>query len=350
MNAAPTQFAVDPSGGATLRVHYPLRSGRIVLRAGPHWTQDISAVAAADDGSWQDFAMPANERFRYFKPVHIDTKEQWAVGANQLWIGGRTLRQDVYPHFAGDAHCSECELQELQDENGRRHQFRVFYPPGYHENTLRHYPVLYMKDGQNLFFQDEAFGGQHWRIAETLQRLDAMNSIEQVIVVGVYPKDRELDYTAPGYESYGRFLTQSLKPYIDAHYRTRSDARSTAVMGSSLGGVVALYLAWQHPDVFGAAACLSSTFGWRDNLAERVAMEPKRPVQLYLDSGWPNDNFEATRHMRSLLLSRGFQAGSDLHYFAFPDAAHNEHHWAMRAHLPFQLFFAPEHAPCTSIS
>ncbi len=349
MTAAVKRRAAGTSGRATLRVHYPLRSGRIVVRAEPNWTQDIPPVAVAADGSWHDFVMPPREAFRYFKPVRIDADERWSMGANQLWIAAGKARQDVYPYFDADQRCSECELLHLQDENGRGHQFRVFYPPGYHENTLRSYPVLYMQDGQNLFFRDEAFGGQHWRIAETLQRLEVMNSIEQVIVVGVYPKDRLVDYTAPGYEAYGRFLAESLKPYIDAHYRTRREAHSTAVMGSSLGGVVSLFLAWQYPDVFGAAACLSSTFGWRDDLAARVASEPKRPVKIYLDSGWPNDNFEATRHMRSLLLSRGFQAGTDIHHFAFPDAAHDEHHWAMRAHLPLQLFFSPEHTACTNI-
>jgi predicted alpha/beta superfamily hydrolase len=326
----------------SLRVHYPLTSGRLVLRTDPQWTHDIEAIAAADDGSWHDFQIPSDSSFKYFKPVLLDPAERWSVGANHLWLAGCAARKEVYPHFAEDERCSECELRQLTDDTGRQHQFRVFYPPGYHENTLRRYPVLYMQDGQNLFFPGEAFGNQHWRIAETLQQLDTMNSIEQVIVVGIYPSNREIDYTAPGYKAYGRFITETLKPYIDAHYRTRTDARSTAVMGSSLGGVVSFYLGWQHPDVFGSAACLSSTFGWRDNLAERVASEPRRDLRLYLDSGWPNDNFEATRHMRSLLLSRGFRSGRDLHYFSFPDAAHNEHHWAMRAHLPLQLFFESE--------
>jgi predicted alpha/beta superfamily hydrolase len=324
---------------AALRVHFPLTSGRLVVRAEPDWTTDIAPAAITGNGSTHEFQLPADRPFRYFKPVLIDGEERWAVGANKLWVAHRGAAIDVYPHFREDQHCSECELLQLSDESRRRHQFRVFYPPGYHENSLRRYPVLYMQDGQNLFFQDEAFGKQHWRIAETLTQLDAMNAIEQVIVVGIYPNAREIDYTQPGYESYGRFITERLKPYIDAHYRTLPDANHTAVMGSSLGGVVSLYLAWQFPRVFGAAACLSSTFGWRDDLAQRIAREERPDIRVYLDSGWPNDNYEATRHMRSLLASRGFLEGENLHYFSFPEATHNEHHWAMRAHLPFQLFF-----------
>jgi len=111
------------------------------------------------------------------------------------------------------------------------------------------------------------------------------------------------------------------------------------VMGSSLGGVVSLHLAWSYPEHFGDAACLSSTFGYADDLMQRVRRERKPAIRVYLDSGWPHDNFEATRGMQSELLRRGFAAGTDLHYLAFPRAAHDEKSWALRAHVPFQLFF-----------
>jgi predicted alpha/beta superfamily hydrolase len=318
-----------------VRVRYPLARGRIVLRAEPDWTRSIEPVAVSPDRTSFDFEVPLDGAHRYCKPVLIDGEERWAVGHNYLLLESR----EILPYFGADQRCSECELLELADAAGRRHRFRVFYPPGYWENTLRRYPVVYMQDGQNLFFPNEAFGGRHWRIAETLTRLDAMNAIEQAIVVGVYPQQREVDYTLPGYRPYGEFLVDVLKPFIDTQYRTLGDPAHTAVMGSSLGGVVSLHLAWQHPHVFGAAACLSSTFGWRDDLADRIEHESKRPIRIYLDSGWPNDNYEATRRMHARLVARGFAPGRDLDYFAFPDALHDEAHWAMRAHLPLQLMF-----------
>jgi predicted alpha/beta superfamily hydrolase len=320
-----------------VRVRYPLARGRIVLRAEPDWTTDLEPLAVSRDGTSFDFEVPADRSHRYCKPVLIgpDGEQRWAVGHDYLLLASR----EILPYFGADERCSECELLELADTGGRRHRFRVFYPPGYQENTLRRYPVLYMQDGQNLFFPDEAFGGRHWRIAETLRLLDAMNAVEQVIVVGIYPQDREIDYTAPGYEAYADFLVSALKPYVDGRYRTLTGAAHTAVMGSSLGGVVSLHLALRHPDVFGAAACLSSTFGWRDDLADRIEHEPKRSIRIYLDSGWPNDNYEATRRMHARLAARGFVPGRDLHYFAFPNALHDEVHWAMRAHLPLQLLF-----------
>jgi pimeloyl-ACP methyl ester carboxylesterase len=110
-------------------------------------------------------------------------------------------------------------------------------------------------------------------------------------------------------------------------------------MGSSLGGLVSLHLAWSRPDVFGGAACLSSTFGFEDEIFRRVTAEPKRPIRIYLDSGYPRDNFEATLAMRNLLLRKGYRWGHDLLHFVHPGARHTERAWALRLHLPFQFFF-----------
>ena len=109
-----------------------------------------------------------------------------------------------------------------------------------------------------------------------MDRLDQMNAIRKTVVVGISPADRTRDYTKPRYDAYGRFVVQHLKPIIDASVRTRTSPSETAVMGSSLGGVAALYLAWQYPDVFGLAGCLSSTFGMMDDLFTRIATESKR--------------------------------------------------------------------------
>lgn len=320
------------------RVRYPLAAGRLVLRADTDWDRDLAPVAVRGESEFL-FEWPSERPFGYFKPVIVGAgADRWAVGQNSLALAQR--RATVYPYFSAAARCAECELRELRDASGRVvQQFRAFYPPGYFENTLQRYPVLYMQDGQNLFFADEAFGGAHWRIAETLTTLEAMNALRSVLVVGLYSGDRERSYTLPGYGDYGRLLVEQVKPAIDRDYRTLAGPESTAVMGSSLGGVVSLYLGWQYPEVFGMVAALSGTFGWRDDLHARIAAEPRRPLRIYLDSGWPADNYEATRAMHALLQSRGYVDGSDLHYLAFPDARHDERHWSLRAHVPFQYFF-----------
>jgi enterochelin esterase-like enzyme len=109
-------------------------------------------------------------------------------------------------------------------------------------------------------------------------------------------------------------------------------------MGSSLGGVVSFYVAWQWPHVFGHVACLSGAFTARDDLIERVLNEPKREIRIYLDSGWPNDNYEVTLSMCMALIERGYVFGRDFLYFVFPLARHDEVSWRSRCHLPLQLF------------
>jgi predicted alpha/beta superfamily hydrolase len=322
-------------------VRYPLERGDLRLRTELDWGRDVEPVAADPAAGTHEFAVSTERPFVYFKPVlHDDTGAHWARGENSLLLAGRARTCEVFPYFFEAPHCSECELaRRTSSEPGRAHRFRVFLPPGYHENTLLRHPVAFMHDGQNLFFPEEAFGGSHWRVAETLRLLDSMNLIRKVIVVGVYPQERMRDYTSPGYEDYGRYVVEDLKAWIDATYRTLQDPQDTAVIGSSLGGVASLHLAWRWPGAFGNAACLSSTFGWRDDLFDRVTQGPRRAVRIYLDSGWPGDNYEVTLRMRDLLLGVGYRPGRDLFHLAYPEARHDERSWATRLHVPLQHFF-----------
>jgi predicted alpha/beta superfamily hydrolase len=324
-----------------IRVVYPTDGGRIALRTEENWNSNIEAHSVGQNESLSEFWIRTERPYFYFKPVLVsDSSVQWSRGENFLAVATSGAPLEIYPYFREDTRCSVCELMApLPDPSGAQHRFRVFLPPGYYENTLKRYPVLYMHDGHNLFFKGEAFVGNTWRTDEVLEMLDKMSAIEEVIVVGIHPSDRMKEYTCPGYEDYGRFLVETLKPLIDRKYRTLAGAINTAVMGSSLGGVVSFYLGWQWPEVFGKIACLSSTFAYRDDLLERIAAEPKRRIQIYLDSGWPDDNYEATRSMRDRLIWKGYRPGSELFYLAFPEARHDENAWATRSPIPFQFLF-----------
>jgi predicted alpha/beta superfamily hydrolase len=322
-----------------INVFYPADGAKILLRTETDWDLDVEPTRS-DEGK-AEFLIETDRPFFYFKPVlQQNGRPEWARGENFLAIATSDTPLDIYPYFSDEIHCSVCELMSpLPSGTGAEHRFRVFLPPGYRENTLKHYPVLYMHDGNNLFLKEEAFLGNTWRTDEVLNVLDRMNAINNVIVVGILPNDRMAEYTSPGYHDYGRFLVETLKPLIDAKYRTLIGPADTAVMGSSLGGVVSFYLGWQRPDVFGKVACLSSTFGYRDDLIERVATESKRNLRIYLDSGWPGDNYEATHSMRDRLVWKGYRPGSELFYLAFPEARHDENAWATRSPIPFQFLF-----------
>jgi predicted alpha/beta superfamily hydrolase len=323
-----------------VRVHYPAAPGEVRLRTDRDWDKDVAPIGVSADGAVSTFALGDDKPFHYFKPILRRAGElRWSMGDDRLTIrGGPVL--DVFPHFERDEACHVCTLHQVPSSvTARGYEVRVFLPPGYDENSLERFPVVYMQDGQNLFFADEAFAGAHWRVPETLAALTAMSLVRATIVVGVYPRDRMTEYTAPGYCDYAKFLALELKPWVDAHYRTLVGACDTAVMGSSLGGVASLHTVWEHPEVFGNAGCMSSTFGHRDDLLERVVAGPKRGIRVYIDTGWPRDNYEMNRCMRAALLQAGYVPGVDLWYAAHPNARHDEDAWARRLYMPIQFFF-----------
>jgi predicted alpha/beta superfamily hydrolase len=194
-----------------------------------------------------------------------------------------------------------------------------------------------MQDGQNLFFPDEAFLGQDWKVDKTGDVLRAMNAVEDFLILGIYSGDRMTEYTKPGYELYARSLVEEVVPEVERRaVRAEGHRRYRSVWGSSLG-VVSFYTVWEHPEVFGSAVCMSSTFSHRDDLIDRVFAEPFRDVGFYLDSGWPGDNYEVTVGMAMALISRGWEYGRNLLHLCFPMAGHSEAAWGTRLHLPLQF-------------
>lgn len=329
-------------GSCRVKVVYPRTDGRIVLRTDVDWERDVEAASVSEDGTSWEFEFDTDATFSYFKPCLRDARDafHWSVGTNYLAVTTAPAPKEIYPHFHGGARGTISDPIDVPDPlSGAIRRVRVYQPPGYHENVLKRYPTLYMHDGANLFFPEEAFAGSDWEVGDTMDTLDAMNVIDKVIVVGVYSHDRMREYAQDGWHDYGSFLVETLKPAVEQSFRVLDGPSRTAVMGSSLGGLVSLFLAWQWPEVFGMAGCLSSSFFYDNDLFQRIAGEPRRDVRIYLDSGWPEDNYEVTRSMRDLLAQRGYVAGRDLLYFAFPYAVHNERSWAMRSHIPFQFFF-----------
>ncbi|PYI49617.1 MAG: hypothetical protein DMF10_01045 [Verrucomicrobia bacterium] len=141
---------------------------------------------------------------------------------------------------------------------GNRRDVLVYLPPGYSRFSSRRYPVLYMHDGQNVFDAATSFAGVEWGMDETAQQLIHRKLVEPVIIVAVAnigeervheyaptpgviePKDYPRKRSRGLAHIYGQFLIQELKPFIDKNYRTKPDAESTGLGGSSLGGLATL--------------------------------------------------------------------------------------------------------------
>jgi predicted alpha/beta superfamily hydrolase len=324
-----------------LRVRYPVKDGsKIVLRTDLDWDKDLEPESISDKGQTAIFQLECNKPFLYFKAgLRTGSDFQWSLGPNLLALMTHQGKNVFYPYFNSNESGSFTDVIEVDSKIlARKHLLRVYLPPGYEENTLQHYPVLYMQDGKNLFFPEDAFLGNEWRVDESLTLLNKMTAIDRVIVVGLYSNDRFLDYTKPGYEKYGSSLVEEIIPEVKRRFRLIGDAHETGVMGSSLGGVVSFYMGWQWPEVFGACFCLSSTFSYQDDLIDRVLSEPLPKSKFYLDSGWPEDNYEVTLAMAMALSHRGWRQGKDFLHVVFPLALHDEKSWGDRLHLPLQLF------------
>jgi len=227
----------------------------------------------------------------------------------------------------------------------------VYLPPGYDTAKTKRYSVFYMHDGQNLFDGATSFiPGQEWRVDETAERLIAAGKIEPLIVVGVYnTKERINEYTPAAdakyklggnADLYGRMLVEELKPFIDAHYRTKKDSKHTGLGGSSLGGLASLYLALKYPKVFSRAAVVSPSVWFANKqIVHYVEALPGKPkVRIWIDIGTKEgrtpeearQTVNDTRLLRDTLIKKGWKLGKDLDYFEAEGAEHNEAAWAAR--------------------
>ncbi len=234
---------------------------------------------------------------------------------------------------------------------------KVYLPPSYAEGADR-YPVLYMHDGQNLFDQATAFADE-WGVDETMEAL-ANDGIEAIVVgipnAGQGRLDEYSPFNDPEYgggrgEDYLAFIVYTLKPYIDASFRTLPEREHTALIGSSLGGLISLYGFFRHRDTFGLAAALSPAL-WFAHRAIFPAIESVEvdtatsapPLgRIYLDVGTAEgeETIAHARDMAELLRDKGYRDDENLRYVEAPDGQHNEASWGARLRDVVTYLLAP---------
>ncbi len=226
-----------------------------------------------------------------------------------------------------------------------RRDVMVWLPPSYETHTSKRYPVLYMHDGQNIVDPSTAFTGYDWRVDEVADSLIALKAIEEIIIVGLYnTPDRLPEYSdSPLGSAYLNFVVNIVKPMIDSAYRTKPDRKHTAVMGSSMGALSSLLFAWERPDVFGAVACLSTSFWYDDEKTLNEIKEftgHKKDVRIYLDCGErEKDLLGGYRRMVDILKTKGFRKGKDLEFHIESKGVHTEHSWAQRVWRPLIFLY-----------
>ena len=250
--------------------------------------------------------------------------------------------------------------------NNRR-MVLVYLPPSYYEDRLKRFPVLYLQDGNNVFDTGTAFAGVGWNIEYAIERLAAAGKIRECIAVGVfntmgrmaeYTPSWDLRFEGGQAEKYALFLTDTVKSFIDRHYRTLPNPEDTAVMGSSLGGLVSFWIGWHFPQVFSMVGAISTSVWWdtRSILRDVDSAPPgTQGLRIWLDVGTyeggsdrdgdgVTDMVHDSRDLRDLLLARGFRLHQDLEYFEDAGAGHNEYAWQLRVERPLTFFFSKDEA------
>lgn len=247
---------------------------------------------------------------------------------------------------------------------------RVWTPSDY--DPQKKYDVIYMHDGQNLFDASITWNGQEWGVDETLSRLMSEDRICPCIVVGMdsgtlryeeyypskicaaIPEGVLPEGFIPLGDEYLRFIVQEVKPFIDSNYSTWGDAEHTFISGSSCGGLISSYALCEYPEVFSAAACLST----HSNLWNPYTEDDQTPAadayreylrqnlptdcahRLYMDCG---DNTidagydktqEAINEMITSLDWKSEDGTAAYMYRFFPGHAHTERDWNARFEIP----------------
>lgn len=221
----------------------------------------------------------------------------------------------------------------------------VYLPTQYRTEPNRRFPVFYLHDGQNLFDPTTSYiPGRTWRAGITADALNAAGSMEPAILVGVantglrrmaeYTPSRDPRMGGGEGDRYGQLLVKELKPFIDANYRTEPAPGRTGLGGSSLGGLISLYLGFTQPGVFGRIAVLSPSIWWdqRSILRTVSRTQPKPVLKVWLDigtaEGW--QHVRDTERLNARLVERGWTEGVDLKLLLVEGGIHDEDAWARR--------------------
>lgn len=272
------------------------------------------------------------------------------------WSDYRELKRGVGHTVTGDVRIlSELYSPQLH----KRREILVYLPPSY-PAANRRYPVVYMHDGQNLFDDSTSFAGE-WGVDETLDDL-SQEGIE-AIVVGIpnLGSERAKEYSPFVDRRHGGglgdlyvdFIADTVKPLIDSTFRTRTARTHTAILGSSMGGLISLYAFYKRPETFGLVGAMSPSFWFAGGaILSYIRGARPNPGRVYLDVGEKESPSAARRwwqiplldHLRkndcakvvSLLGRKGCDE-EHLRFVVDPVGEHNEAAWRRR--LPDALRF-----------
>lgn len=239
------------------------------------------------------------------------------------------------PNFLPEVHLISEEF-EIPQLNKTRKVWALL-PHDYHTSTER-YPVMYLQDAQNLFHEKSPYG--NWEIDKKLAVM-AEYKIGKIIVIAVEHADKEriIEYNVgntvlgPGQgKKYIRFITETLKPFVDANFRTKSEREHTGIGGSSMGGLVSIFSGIMYPEVFGKLMIFSPSLWVVPKIKlSFLDMEEPQDTRIYLYAGG-NESATMIDHVKNfkkrLLKREGFADKMKVRLSINREGKHNETYWS----------------------
>jgi iron(III)-enterobactin esterase len=243
----------------------------------------------------------------------------------------------------------------LSESMGSDRIAQIYLPGSYAQNPQQRYPVLYSFDGQQL---------PEMNFEQNLNQLVSSGQIAPVIVVAVFSTEGDLRREELGTgttlnmlgwgtqsDAFNQFVISELLPRVNQGYRTLTGAANTGVMGWSLGGLTAFYIAWQNPDVFGTVGAFSPSFWWRTPSAEGEELQARvvpnlvrgstarSGMRMWFEAGTAEQPYSDVDHngvidmiqdvqdTMSLLSAKGYQNGTDMVYVQVEGGQHELATW-----------------------
>lgn len=294
-------------------------------------------------GSWDTVEGNAEGGFLPDRQLQYDGGEQTVELSILSWEG-----QSPGEGTAADNVFILSEEFDIPQLN-RKRRIWIYLPPDY-GSSGKYYPVLYMQDAQNLFDNNTSFSGE-WQVDESLNQLFSQGD-PGIIVVGIDNGggDRLNEYTPwsnPTHgggegDAYTKFLIETLKPHIDANYRTRPEREYTGIMGSSLGGLISMYAVINRQDIFSKAGIFSPSFWFTEDIYRLVEELGKQDdLRIYMIGGVTESSSMVNdlNRMYSTLQNVGFQA-AEVNLLTHADGQHSEWYWAREFPAAYQWLFA----------
>lgn len=237
-------------------------------------------------------------------------------------------------------------------ELNRNRRIWLYLPPDYQTAQAKRYPVIYIQDGQNVFDAATSFSGE-WEVDETLNQLFSQGNYGAIVVaIDNGGGDRLNEYSPWVNSQYGGgqgnqyvdFLKNTLKPYIDNNYRTLTTSPNTAIIGSSMGGLISMYANAKYPSTFGKAGIFSPAFWFSRNdlIGYLNGVSISAPIKNYYVAGTNESSSMMTdmQNVRNLMLQKSSNDTSLFRLKGRADGAHSEWFWRREFRAAYLYLFS----------